>query len=89
MVKVYVELVWDIHFPGKLTEEENRAEEMGVRDKEIQGWLENKTNFDREKREGKSQSDQSVKAQATAPAPLFFKDIKALMGVIKQDTGLD
>lgn len=34
MVKVYVELVWDIHFPGKLTEEENRAEEMGVRQRD-------------------------------------------------------
>lgn len=72
MVKVYVELVWDIHFPGKLTEEKNRAEEMGVRNKETQGWLENETNFDGAKREGKGY-DQSVKAQATAPASPFFK----------------
>ncbi len=38
MVKVYVELVWDIHFPGKLTrreeirrgDKENRTEEKVV-----------------------------------------------------------
>lgn len=29
MVKVYVELVWDIHFPGKLTREGERKDVRG------------------------------------------------------------
>lgn len=44
MVKVYVELVWDIHFPGKLTrreEKENRMEEKDVKDKKFQATLQN------------------------------------------------
>lgn len=31
MVKVYVELVWDIHFPGKLTREGKPKRKKAVR----------------------------------------------------------
>lgn len=44
---MYVELVWDIHFPGKLArgeEKENRMEK-NVRDKKFQATLQ-KTNVD-------------------------------------------
>lgn len=73
---MYVELVWDIHFPGKLTrgeEKENRMEEKDVKDKKFQATLQ-KSNVDNNLVKKKIGHDHSIKAPSNSNSnsiPIF------------------